>query len=333
MESLDIRVVRQAQRWLESGQPVWLCTVLHTYGSAPRVPGSLLAATRSGAFSGSLSGGCIEDDFITRLSRGSFAADSQIIRYGAGGLPAAVALPCGGSIDVLVERMTAADRPQLAAMLAALEGRQALVRRITLPLRAGWQWDAGGAAGQQIHWQGEQVVIPMGAAPRLIVAGYSAVAHDCILLAQMLGFEVLLCEHREEQQRQFRQDFPAPEAALRFSPRFPARYLELESAHARCAIVALTHDPRIDDLTLAEAVNTRAFYIGAMGSARNSQRRRERLATVGGLSAAELARIQAPIGLPIGSKTPAEIALAVMAQIVMAKNRLQSPADNCAPTG
>lgn len=135
-------------------------------------------------------------------------------------------------------------------------------------------------------------------------------AKHCAEFAKTLGYEVLLCEPRTE----VIGDLARPAYAVRNE--HPAAYIASGNCHAHTAVVALTHDPRLDDLTLMEAVRSKAFYIGAMGSARTSEKRLERLKRIGGLTDQELARIHAPIGLRLGSKTPAEIALAVMADIV-----------------
>lgn len=134
MQHLDITVVSQAISWLKQ-QPVWLCTVLNTYGSSPRSPGALLAATQSGHYCGSLSGGCVEEDFLRRVAAGEYLAASQVIRYGEGGLEPNVALPCGGVLDVLIEYLPAGDDSigYLTKIAGALDGHHALVKRLTLP--------------------------------------------------------------------------------------------------------------------------------------------------------------------------------------------------------
>ncbi|KAB8307935.1 XdhC family protein [Erwinia endophytica] len=323
MLSLDQRVIDQALLWLRQGQTVWLCTVLHSWGSAPRSPGAMLAANTQGQWTGSLSGGCIEEDFLARLQQGAYPHPSERVRYGEKGLPPPVQLPCGGILDVLVERFTPQERALtlLASMQTALSGGPLLARYVTLGHDHQWQVLASGSPLPELRYDDNSVVLPLGAVTTVLIAGYSAVASECIRLALMLGFRVLVCEHRDAEFEQLRATRPDGEN-LYLIRQHPACYLEQSGASAATAILCLTHDPRIDDLTLMEAVNTPAFYIGAMGSAKNSQRRLQRLAERGGLSAPALARIHAPIGLAIGSKTPAEIALAALADIVRVRNGL-----------
>jgi xanthine dehydrogenase accessory factor len=318
MQHLDMSVIRQARDWL-AGQPVWLCTVLNTYGSSPRSPGALMVATADNRFCGSLSGGCVEEDFLQRIAQGEYQQASQIVRYGEGGLEPGIALPCGGVLDILVEYLpaTAGNVAYLEKMGDALSGHFALQKCLTLPDPCCHLEVTDFADITQVERNGQHVTLHIAAAPRLLIAGLSSVALYCADFASSLGFEVLVCENRPEALENF-ADLLKPEITL--IKQFPANYLEQNSCHANTAIVALTHDPRMDDLTMMEAVNTPAFYIGAMGSQKNSARRLERLHNLAELSPEELQRIHAPIGLPLGSKTPAEIALAVMADIVKRKN-------------
>lgn len=318
MQHLDISVIRQALSWLET-RPVWLCTVLKTYGSSPRSPGALMAAVDDRLFCGSLSGGCVEDDFIARIGNGEYRAASQIVRYGEGGLEPGIALPCGGVLDILVEHLPAGEQSirYLQKMAEALDGHFALQKRLEIGQPCRHLEVTDFADITQVDISGNSVTLHVAAAPRLLIAGLSSVALYCADFAHTLGFEVVVCENRPEALENFAQKLRPGVTLLK---QFPANYLEQRSCHANTAIVALTHDPRMDDLTMMEAVNTPAFYIGVMGSHRNSARRLERLENIAELSPAQLKRIQAPIGLPLGSKTPAEIALAVMADIVKRKN-------------
>ncbi|SJL82547.1 XdhC family protein [Vibrio palustris] len=317
-QPLDVRVLQSAIKWAES-MPIWLCTVLKTWGSSPRSPGSLLVATQAGHQEGSLSGGCVEEHFIQQVANGRWHQASQVVRYGDGELAPEVTLPCGGVLEILVEYLPAGNTTidYLTQQLNAIQGYQAMRKQVTLPSACS-QLIPDDFAGTTvaITYQHPNIDIRMAAAARLLVAGYSPVAHYCMEFGHALGFEVILLEPREHVLANIAQ-LPYGVSLIET---FPAKYLEQHSCHANTAIVSLTHDPRLDDLTMMEAVNTPAFYIGAMGSQRNSAKRRERLVRIGELNDAQLSRIHAPIGLAIGSKTPAEIGLAIMADIVRIKN-------------
>ena len=321
MKQLDLQVIQQARAWIERGQPVWLCTVLATFGSAPRGPGAMLVCLDSGEYRGSLSGGCVEDDFLERVSSNFFKPVSQVVRYGEGGLAPTLALPCGGVLDVLVEYL--APSKETDAHLAAVEGAFAGAGLIIRKVLVGTELlgiESGRMDTARVDVGRDQVAIRIGAVHRLLLAGLSPVAEFCASFALALGYEVVLCEPREE----VLADFGLP--GVEVHKVLPAVYIANGGCHASTAVVALTHDPRLDDLTLLEAVRTEAFYIGAMGSKRTSSKRFERLARIGGLDDAKMQRIHAPIGLRLGSKTPAEIALAVMADILRVSNGIQRDA-------
>ncbi|MEK1907317.1 MAG: XdhC family protein [Pseudomonas sp.] len=315
MQHLDLQVIEQALAWSTAGQRVWLCTVLATYGSAPRGPGALLVANGSGEWLGSLSGGCVEDDFLEQLQQGAFGAPAQRVCYGDGGPDARLRLPCGGVLEVLVENLPATCEVQahLRELAGALRGQRRLLRTICLGDGAR-RLEDDRAQGPRIESAGDSLRIRIGAAQRLLLAGCSSVAQVCAEFAQSLGFEVILCDPREEALA----GVALPGVEIRRE--LPSEAIRAGLCHADTAVVALTHDPRIDDLAMIEAVRTPAFYIGVMGSLRTTEKRFERLLRVGGLSRDDLARISAPIGLNLGSKTPAEIALAVLADILRVRN-------------
>jgi len=312
MQHLDLQVVRRALAWSSAGQRVWLCSVLGTYGSAPRAPGSMLAVNDSGQWIGSLSGGCVEDDFLARMAEGAFLDAVSVVRYGEGDDPrSTIKLPCGGLLDVLVEKLEpeCEVHAHLRELESALLGQRRLIREVNL---------ASGARsllvdrehGPRIEREIDRVRVRVGAAQRLLLAGYSSVAQACAEFAVGLGFEVILCDPRDE----VLEGVVLENVEIR--RQLPSMFIADGGCHSDTAVVALTHDPRIDDLAMMEAVRTEAFYIGVMGSMQTSQKRFERLRRIGGLGEAELARIHAPIGLNLGSKTPAEIALAVLADIL-----------------
>lgn len=315
MNSLDLQVVQQASKWLEQGRQVWLCSVISTFGSAPRAPGAMLAALESGEFCGSLSGGCVEEDFLERLGRQEFEPCNQIIRYGEGGFAPSLALPCGGVLDVLIECFEpgCSSLEHFSRLLHALQGRQLIARHVKLGVRQAFieNVDMGCAP---ITVEPQHVRLRVGAVKRLLIAGLSPVAEFCASFAVALGYEVIVCDPRTELTSTFQL------AGVELIETLPATYIAQGGCHAATAIVALTHDPRLDDLTLMEAVRTPAFYIGAMGSRRTSEKRLERVKRISGLDDELINRIHAPIGLNLGSKTPAEIALAVMSDIVRISN-------------
>lgn len=321
MIRLDQQVINEALRWHQEAQPVWLCTVLRTYGSSPRAPGTLMSVNGKGEHCGSLSGGCIEEDFLAQLSAGHYRESSQIIRYGEGGMRPSVELPCGGSLEILIEYLPSDGQTQalLQAMQAALQGKQRLLKTLVRGQRAEFEAVGAGRMLPVLSLMENHILLPVGAVPELLVAGYSPVAFECIRLGQILGFHVRICEHRPESLSEVERYFSGADNVT-IVPQHPARWLELNGAAASVAIVSLTHDPRIDELTMMEAINTQAFYLGVMGSEKNSEKRRGRLQEIAGLSHDDLARIHAPVGLRIGSKTPAEIALSIMADIVRVKN-------------
>lgn len=315
MKQLDLQVVQQARDWLAAGKPVWLCTVLSTFGSAPRGPGAMLVALDDGEHRGSLSGGCVEEDFLERLANRQFRPVNQVVRYGEGGLAPTLALPCGGVLDVLVEHFAPGKEQDLhlAEVEKALSGRERVTRRIQL--NASLRDLTAAQRGQpRVERNGDEVLVRMGAVYRLLLAGLSPVAEYCASFAVALGYEVILCDPRTEVLAEFAMDGVEVRNVL------PSVFIEEGGCHAWTAVVALTHDPRLDDLTMLEAVRSDSFYIGAMGSRRTSAKRMERLARIGGLDERALARIHAPIGLNLGSKTPAEIAMAVMADVLREAN-------------
>lgn len=314
MLSPDTRVLEFALSEAGQHKDLWLCTVLYTWGSAPRSPGALMAVSQTGEGCGSLSGGCIEEHFLQRLAQGEYHMPSQRVRYGAGSDITEITLPCGGSLEVLVEYLpaTAATLDYLHRMLLALRGEFAQEKRLEPGQPATLEPCPHPTAGPAVYQQGTTLCLRLAPPVNIIIAGLSPVAEYCIEFARAVGFTVLVCEHREALRAAFNASTVLPD--------FPARYLERQGCTPNSAILCLTHDARIDDLTLMEACRTPAFYIGALGSWRNSEKRRDRLRSVADLDEIQLARIHGPVGLAIGSKTPAEIALAIIADIVRVKN-------------
>ncbi|WP_110686408.1 XdhC family protein [Salinicola aestuarinus] len=312
MQHMDLQVLDAALAWANGGETVWLCSVLATFGSSPREPGSMLVAKADGTCVGSLSGGCIEEDFLARVAQGRFTEAFEIVRYGDGADESPqVSLPCGGILDVLVERLApgAETLTHLEVLHATLLGQRSLVRHIDLQ-RQRKRFVEADENGPRVERDGQVVKLRVGPALRLIIAGISPVSRFCAEFARTLGFEVIVCDPRDALRRDFVIEGVEVQSAL------PSLFIASGACHAATAVVALTHDPRIDDLAVIEAVRTPAFYVGVMGSKRTSAKRAERLARSGGLSDEAIDRIHMPIGLDLDSKTPAEIALAVVADVL-----------------
>lgn len=307
MNSLDVEVLRCAIAWTDRGHRVVLGTVVRTWGSSPRPPGSLMIIRDDGQVAGSLSGGCIEDDLVERTRRGELAVRlPQALSYGATAEEARrFGLPCGGTVQVVLEPLHAGSR--LRELLAALEQRQRVQRR--LDLATGLVQLAPAAEGVALHFDGQVLRTVHGPALRLLLIGGGQLSRCMAQMAVLLGYAVTVCEPREE----YHEGWDAIEGVT-LSRLMPDDLVLAMNLDARSAVLALTHDPKLDDLALMEALKSPAFYVGALGSRRNNEARRARLQQFE-VSAEETARLHGPIGLNLGGRTPAEIALAVLAEL------------------
>jgi xanthine dehydrogenase accessory factor len=316
MEDLDTRVLRTAHEWQGQGLPVVLVTVARTWGSSPRPPGSLMAINAQGHTVGSVSGGCIEDDLIHRVREEGVEAvcaggQPSTLRYGISADQAhRFGLPCGGTVELVLEPVS--GRSQLAELLAACQARRSTER--VLDLHSGEVVLQPGARDGLPVLSDTHLSTHFGPRFRLIVIGAGDLSRFLSEMALSLGFEVVVCDPREEQQ----QSWSLPGVTL--TREMPDDLIVRLQPDARTAVVTLTHDPKLDDLALIDALRSQAFYVGAIGSRRNAAHRRERLHEHFGLTPAELQRLHGPAGVYIGSKTPAEIALSIMAELVAAKN-------------
>ena len=313
MDSVDLNVLRSVLEWRRAGQRVVLYSVVQTWGSAPRPPGAMLALRGDGVVIGSVSGGCIEDDLIARLYDGRLADDGppvQLVTYGVTRDEAArFGLPCGGTLRLTEERVE--EWAWVAELLARCEDHQMVARE--LDLATGEVTLSAASKADALTFDGERLRALYGPRWRLLLIGAGQLSRYVAQMARLLDFEVLTCDPRTEFVHGWEEQHG------RFVPGMPDEAVLTIQTDARTAIVCLTHDPRLDDMALLTALNSDAFYIGALGSQVNSQKRREDLAALG-LSAPAIARLHGPIGVYIGSHTPAEIALSLLAQIVAIKN-------------
>ena len=323
MQAVDQQVIGQVRDWLRSGEPCWLATVVATYGSSPRPVGSLLTCNRHGQLKGSLSGGCVEDDLLERLAGGQLAGEhTQFFRYGETEEEAEqLGLPCGGHLDIVVEPLPAtADAARHFDHLAErLANRACIERTVRLPSGDYASRDVERHAELRYDHAAGLLVQTYGPQYQLFVIGTNMVSAYVAEMALALGYDVTVCDPRAERLADFEV------AGVRKVRDMPDDAVRTHASDPYSAIVALNHDPRIDDMGMMEALKTDAFYIGAMGSSRTSAKRRERLLELD-LTAKELSRLRAPIGLPIGSKTPPEIAVAIVAEITAVRQRRDAEA-------
>lgn len=324
MQAADKQVLGQILSWLKTGQSCWLATVVQTWGSSPRPEGSLLACSADGQISGSLSGGCVEDDLLEKLTKGELAAtQAQFFQYGITAQETEkLGLPCGGHLYIVVEPQTPDDKTidHFQQLNDALDQRRCIQRRVDLAQQT---TDIAQVDGHKaLDWNEDTQTLTHTYGPRyqLFIIGAGMVSQYLADMAKLLDYEVTVCDPREDLLRDFsvtgiRKINDMPDDAVRLYAKDPAT-----------AIVALTHDPRIDDMGLMEALTTDAFYIGAMGSTRSSASRRERLLALD-LSAQDIDKLHAPIGLSIGSKTPPEIAIAILAEVTAVRKNCLTIAD------
>ena len=313
MDSVDLGVLRSVLDWRRAGQRVRLYTVVQTWGSAPRPPGAMLALRGDGMLVGSVSGGCIEDDLLERLRDGRRAAEGPavgLLTYGVSRDEAArFGLPCGGTLRLTEEEV--GDVAWVEALLARCADHRLVARELDLASGRVTLHDA--TPSDALLFDEQRLRAVYGPRWRLLLIGAGQLSRYVGEMARMLDFEVLICDPREE------FAYGWEDGHARFVPGMPDDAVLAIAPDERTAIVALTHDPRLDDMALLTALGSRAFYVGALGSRVNSQKRRERLAYLG-LAEADIARLHGPIGLPIGSHTPPEIALSLLAEIVALKN-------------
>jgi xanthine dehydrogenase accessory factor len=311
MESVDLEVLKRSRDWLEAGRKVLLLTVIRTWGSSPRPPGAMLAVRDDGLVEGSVSGGCIEDDIVGKIRADGFTATRcEVVTYGVSADEARrFGLPCGGTIQLALEPLGA--QSGIAGLLAAIGGGRLVERR--LELETGVATLAPAKATARLVYDGKVLTTVHGPRYRLLVIGASQLSKYLAEIAIGLDYQVTICDPRSE----YHETWDVPGATL--AKTMPDDTVVAMKLDERCAVVALTHDPKLDDMALLEALKSPAFYVGALGSRANNAKRRSRLLQME-MSEAQVARLHGPIGLYIGSRTPPEIAISILAEITAVKN-------------
>lgn len=313
MQSSDWEVLQRASEWLQQGYRAHLFTVIQTWGSAPRLPGAILVVREDGHLVGSVSGGCIEDDLADKARHQQLPTQPAILEYGINQAEAQrFGIPCGGQLKIFAEPL--AHATQLAPMLESLTQRRLLKRSVHLH------------TGEVRH----TMVLPegmpymeddwfhsyFGPQWRLLIIGANQLGSVLAAMAQALDFHVMICDPREEMRAEWHVE------GADWLPGMPDDVVLDIAPDTHTAIVAVTHDPKLDDMALLEALKSEAFYIGALGSVKNQEKRKQRLRSFD-LTEQEVNRLHGPVGLRIGSRTPAEIAVSILAELIQVRSQLQ----------
>lgn len=330
MSAPDPFIIAKALNWLAEGRRVALATVIQTWGSAPQPVGSQLLIDADGNFLGSVSGGCVEAEVITQAADVIATGEPKSLEYGVEDSTAwKVGLACGGSIRIFVEKVEGErdssaesllhrivsdveSRRQVALITNLATGAQRLAysprdleKDLATTLGDAFRCDKSIALAADC---GEVFINVFNPTVRLIVVGAVHIAQQLVPMARALGHDVVIVDPRTA----FATEERFGDAEI--SCEWPDEALPKIGVDARTALIALTHDPKIDDPALIHALSSNAFYVGALGSRKTHAKRVERLLKAG-VSVAGIKRISAPIGLDIGAQGAAEIALSIMAEI------------------
>ncbi len=314
IQNSDVEVLNQAIDWLDNGHSVELITVAKTWGSSPRPPGSIAAVRSDGHLVGSVSGGCIEKQLAIRIDDTNRAqafsheiSDDEARRFG---------LPCGGHLELVFESLN--DSTELKEICTAIKERKRLARTVDLKADDAAKLAPKLAAKLEIVdrtveflYNGSQIRKVFGPGWRILLIGGGQLSRYVAQFAQALDYDVIVCEPREE----YASSFNVPGCTL-VSTLPDEAVLEHATDH-HSVVLALTHDSNLDDSALIEALPSNAWYVGALGSRANNERRRKRLHDIG---VENVARLHGPVGLSIGSRSAAEIAISIVAELVELRN-------------
>jgi xanthine dehydrogenase accessory factor len=328
------------EAWGAEAQPLSLATVVKTWGSAPRAAGAKMAVSADGRIAGSVSGGCVEAAVIEAAQEAAKTGKPRLLSFGVADDTAwTVGLACGGAIDVFVEGPDAAGLAELASLatgdtaaaVATVLGGPHIGRRLFLHGDGQIRGNLKGPLSQKVSGAARSALAEgrsarasiadtdvfievMRPAPKLVVVGGVHIAIPLTWMARSLGYRTIVVDPRPA----FGSSDRFPQAHEIISS-WPDEALNKIGLNAESAVAVLTHDPKLDDPALRAALVSPAFYVGALGSKQTQAKRRERLLAAG-LAESQVARLRAPIGLDLGGRSPEEIAVSVLAQIVAVRN-------------
>jgi len=301
----DRELLRQAIDWIAGGERVALVTVGKTWGSSPRPVGSLMLLRGDGVHAGSVSGGCVEEDLVRRYCNHELTALPTRIDYGVDRQRALrFGLPCGGRLELVVEQLD--NTSSLQTLLDRIESGELVKRRLCL--RTGEVSLHRAEESEEFVYQDDSVNKVFGPNWHILIIGAGHLSRYVAEMAQMLNYHITVCDPRDE----YEMDWAT--TGVSFTRSMPDDAVQQVARHPRGIVLTLTHDPKLDDMALMRALTLDLFYVGAIGSTRNNQMRRERLLKLG-VTPSQLKGLHAPVGLPIGSRTPPEIAISILAEI------------------
>ena len=316
MNSTDQTILSCLLASLNQGEKPWLVTVVATIGSSPRPVGSLVAFRADGSQVGSVSGGCVEEDLIARLLAREFSGPQvHLTDYGVSAEDNEKwGLPCGGRLELAIQQLDTKDLGWVRDAHHAMSTRQTLRRSVSL--QSGETRISPSEHFAPLEKKDDTLTHCFGPRHRLLLVGAGQLAAHLSTLALAMDYEVLLADSREWALDQWQG--PDVEKILGL----PDDVVREHAADEHCAVITLSHDPRVDDMALMEALDSACWYVGALGSVRTTEKRLQRLSQLG-LSSGALARLHAPVGLSIGSKTTMEIAVSIMAQLTQLRRESQ----------
>jgi len=311
--STDREILHTAINWLKAGHQVALVTVAKTWGSSPRPRGSMLVMRDDGVHAGSVSGGCVEEDLLQRYKNNELTDNyPNLIDYGVDRQDTLrFGLPCGGRLELVIEQLESAV--QLNTLLQKIINGELITRRVCMNTGEVSLHDSTQAT--EFHFNENEMIKVFGPGWPILLIGAGHLSRYVANIALMLNYRITVCDPREEYQSDWDIE------GVEFSKNMPDDAVSEMKNQERGIVIALTHDPKLDDMALMAALDTDMFYVGALGSRRNNEQRCARLLELG-ISQKQLAKLHAPVGLDIGSHTPPEIAVAIMAEVTAKRNNI-----------
>ncbi len=304
-------VIHALVEWDQLGSRVTLVTVCRTWGSAPRQLGSMMVVREDGQFLGSVSGGCVEEDLLEKICQNSSRRMApEIRRYGDDRKQAdRFGFPCGGILEVLIEPIE--NVGPYITLKHALHNRQLCRKSVDLNSHA----VTIDLIDKEVSFSfdGTHLVQTIGPVWKLLLIGAGELSQQLARMALMLDYQIIVCDPREQYQRNW------PIHEVQFCAGMPDDVVKESVIDSRVAVIALTHDAKLDDMALMQALDSPAFYVGALGSRQTTIKRRERLLALG-IASESIDRLWGPVGLAIGSRTPAEISISVLAHLTQVRS-------------